>query len=342
MPAYEKLAQDLESLKTGNNYAGFTSLPNGKEYFTYRMKSAGFSVTPEKAMEMLDTNLQIALSVVMDAIFADSNLLTEYNKYDFSVNHKSAQDGFDYLEVEAAEDFPPLPNVSPILKTVDPSMEDLTSPAFYFTPRVDDMDTNIIYINNKSGTKDLFQTLAHEGYPGHMMQFTSFYATAPSDLSKYLTFNSCVEGWAKYVEDYALKYEKGLSKEVVTLMQHDSRFSTLLQARIEIGVNYQGWTKQDIYNYMGSLKSKTLGLSLAMLYNVKNADDEMIEYLYQSAIERPVYSLVYGLGQLELEQIKEIYIQQNGASELEFHEAFLNVGPTSFPMLRKYLGIDAD
>ena len=51
-------------------------------------------------------------------------------------------------------------------------MEEYLSPAFYLVPPIDDFWQNTIYINEASTPigLDLFTTLAHEGYPGHLYQ----------------------------------------------------------------------------------------------------------------------------------------------------------------------------
>jgi len=52
-------------------------------------------------------------------------------------------------------------------------MEDYSSPAYYLTPPIDDMSSNIIYINHKNmpDALTLYTTLAHEGYPGHQVSY---------------------------------------------------------------------------------------------------------------------------------------------------------------------------
>ena len=69
-------------------------------------------------------------------------------------------------------DFPTPPEVSFSVKYVHSSLEDYLSPAFYLTPPLDDLTDNVIYINRASTytALDLYTTLAHEGYPGHLYQ----------------------------------------------------------------------------------------------------------------------------------------------------------------------------
>ena len=50
-------------------------------------------------------------------------------------------------------------------------MEEYTSPAFYMVPAIDSYKENVIYVN-QAQTAELYPTLAHEGYPGHLYQIS--------------------------------------------------------------------------------------------------------------------------------------------------------------------------
>ena len=65
--------------------------------------------------------------------------------------------------------YPKAPKVSCKIKYVHKTMEEYTSPAFYMVPEIDSYKENVIYIN-KAQTAELYPTLAHEGYPGHLYQ----------------------------------------------------------------------------------------------------------------------------------------------------------------------------
>ena len=49
---------------------------------------------------------------------------------------------------------------------------------------------------------ELFTTLAHEGFPGHLYQTVSFAENNPSNIRYLVTSSGYVEGWATYVESY--------------------------------------------------------------------------------------------------------------------------------------------
>ena len=80
-------------------------------------------------------------------------------------------------------------------------MEDFSSPAFYLTPPLDTLSPNAIYINGASQVSEaeLFTTLAHEGFPGHLYQTLYFGRQQPSLIREFLGCSGYVEGWATYV-----------------------------------------------------------------------------------------------------------------------------------------------
>ena len=59
------------------------------------------------------------------------------------------------LQEKMREDFPDAPQVGYAVKSVHPSLEEYTAPAFYLTPPIDDISQNCIYINQSKGDKKL-------------------------------------------------------------------------------------------------------------------------------------------------------------------------------------------
>ena len=87
-------------------------------------------------------------------------------------------------------------------------MQEYLSPAFYLTPPLDTRTPNIIYINpsDQRSNLELFTTLSHEGFPGHLYQTIFFGNTEPSDIRYLITSSGYIEGWATYIESYGYQY----------------------------------------------------------------------------------------------------------------------------------------
>ena len=96
-------------------------------------------------------------------IFIKASQLPQTSSY-------SPEQMLDYLNRVMTDDFPSLTVEDYEVKYVPESMESFSSPAFYLTPPVDTLTPNTIYINQSStvSSTELFTTLAHEGFPGHL------------------------------------------------------------------------------------------------------------------------------------------------------------------------------
>ena len=72
---------------------------------------------------------------------------------------------------------------------------------------VENIDFNSIYINSAgTDSSDLYPTLAHEGYPGHLYQTQYFASTSPSLIRNVIKPGGYIEGWASYVEVHSYEY----------------------------------------------------------------------------------------------------------------------------------------
>lgn len=87
------------------------------------------------------------------------------------------------LKGQISKDFPALPKCSYKVKYVPKALEGSLSPAFYLVPPLDRYQDNVIYINGgtRFQNEDLFPTLAHEGYPGHLYQNVYFISNNTCD-----------------------------------------------------------------------------------------------------------------------------------------------------------------
>ena len=119
------------------------------------------------------------------------------------------------LQQKIQADFPALADVTFELRTVHDSMKDYLSPAFYLTPPMDTGTPNVIYINPAANYQglELFTTLAHEGFPGHLYQTVTFQRQNPSGIRNLLCTSGFAEGWATYVEPFAYQYATGYIKD---------------------------------------------------------------------------------------------------------------------------------
>ena len=241
-----------------------------------------------------------------------------------------------YLNQQMQKDFPALDTTDYEIRYVHESMEDFLSPAFYLTPPLDTGRPNVIYIN-RAGSRsnlELFTTLSHEGFPGHLYQTVFFGKTQPDDIRYLITSGGYVEGWATYVESYGYQYAASLlsdkaAADITTLMWKNRSINLCIYSLLDTGIHYQGWNQAAAAKFLNAF-----GIQ----------DEKVIAEIYQYIVETPGNYLKYYLGYLNFLDLKTSQQKKLGDSfDLrEFHRQVLEIGPVQFPVLAKYMQPAAD
>ena len=236
------------------------------------------------------------------------------------------------LKRKMAEDFPEIADVTYEVKYVEKALEDYLSPAFYLTAPLDNRNQNVIYINPKIGYRglDLYSTLAHEGYPGHLYQTIFSNDSGIRPVRSLTNFGGYVEGWATYVESYGYEYAASLmndpdsAKNAVRFAWLNRSMNLCIYSLIDIGIHYRGWDAARTAVFL-----KAFGIN-----NASTAAE-----IYQYIVETPGNYLKYYWGYLNFLDLKTVCQKRLGDDfDLkEFHRRILDIGPVQFPVLEKYM-----
>ncbi len=321
IPGYKALVNGLTALKGTNQYAGgLCNYPDGSRYFEYILSATlGWSKSVDEYDKLLDSYIRKYMLKMQSLAVKDSSILDKYDTFTFNMTDPVGI--LTDLKKRIIDDFPEIPDVNCNIKYISKSLEDYTSPAMYFLPQLDNLDVNSIYIN-ASGTSsgELYPTLAHEGYPGHMYQTQYFAASNPDWIRYILAPGGYVEGWASYVE--LLSYNYAQTGNDALNQMYSANYATVLclYAKGDIGVNYYGWSEDDVYSYTSKYG-----------FNDKSVAHEM----YYAFVSDPGNYCKYVLGMLGFEQLKN-----KAQSELSddfnlkaFHQYVLDMGPVQFDIL---------
>lgn len=348
-PAYQKLASDLTALrKTGRNQNGLCYLPDGAAYYEHLVKAHTGS---GRTIEELQT---LTKKQMRDDLLAMQKILAS-PKYE-SLARNSAADGgsggapanesgsaaetsagllreFTLADSNPAailidlkgklkDNFPAVPDVDTDVKYVQPEMEEYLSPAFYMVPAIDSADNQTIYINSGHlpDDLDLYTTLAHEGYPGHLYQNVYYAASEPAPIRSLLGCGGYTEGWATYTEMISY-YFTDLPTEQATLLQRNASVLLGLYALADMGIHYEGWTLIDTVSFF-----RQYGIS----------DTDVIEDIYDLIIADPGNYLKYYIGYVEFLELKKEAMNAWGDdfTQKRFHKAVLDAGPMPFYLLK--------
>ncbi len=329
-PSYKLLTQSLDDLKgTGKNENGLSHLPGGKSYYAYLIKN---DVGDYRSINEIEQELYQQLS----QYYNDMQKLSQENP-DLLKNLKTETAGeimepekiLTYLQENISKDFPPLTVKDYEVKYVPRAMEEFSSPAFYLTPPIDTLSPNTIYINKSSSVScpELFTTLAHEGFPGHLYQTLYFGNQETSPIRSCLSCSGYIEGWATFVEDRSYKYGAEFLKinpASMEFLRLNRCISLCLYSLLDIGIHDKGWNLTDVTEILSSF-----GIT----------EQDVCHDIFQYIVENPANYLKYYLGFLNFCSLENTIRELEGDSfDLKnFHKNILEIGPAPFPIVKKYL-----
>ena len=314
LPAYQSLIDGLYLLKgSGKNPGGLCQFAGGKAYYEYLIKSSCgiYDTVPEiqsRLIHQFQTDLSLATKLMGSSTatptFAKDVFLpiskaetgTPSGIFSFSAGLIDAASGLSFtstpsaaetspeqiledLQKQIQTDFPAVPSTSYEVKYVHPDLEEHLSPAFYLTPPIDTLSPNDIYINrhaNMSGL-ELYTTLAHEGFPGHLYQTITFASSAPDPVRYLPAMGGYVEGWATYAESFAYTYYQPDSTDGQLAWLNRS-LNLCMMSLLDTVIHYNGWNQERCATFLSQL-----GIT----------DNTIQKEIYQVIVEDPANYLKY-------------------------------------------------
>ena len=332
LPAFENVAAVLSGLKgTGTNDGGICNYDGGKEYYEYLLKNfAGTAKSPGEVIDMLDTELQ-KLMVSLYQYYLGNQAAYEY----FAANYDSifaetdqmtASEMVDKMMETASEHYPDAGTINYKAEALDKNLETIMDDvlAYYMAPAIDDPDNNLIRVNGLH-TDGMWTTLAHEGYPGHMLQNAYYMSTDPEPVRTLMNFLGYKEGWAMYACYDSLYYyeyeEPEYGDTIAALYQLNDEMSYLMMGRVDLGINYEGWTLQDTADYL-----------------TKNGmDGSAAQELYTTMVGDPAVYQSYSTGYYEMKELRD-YAEEKMGDDFDlktFNTIILETGPCQFDILKE-------
>lgn len=326
MNAFSILIDGLTELKgTGTNELGLCYYDDGKEYYEYLVRTdTGSAMSVEEMKKQTDAYIDQCLMNMLDSIYTYPELEDEIYDYEFPVTEP--EEILIDLQEKIKADFPELPDVNYTIKKVHPSMEEHESPAFYLTTPIDDSENHVIYINDKylgeDSNMDLYTTLAHEGYPGHLYQdvYTNSCGLAP--VRSLFSYSGYAEGWATYVENYAYGLS-GLDKELAKFLAWNNAATLGLYAYADMGIHYDGWGREELAEYLSDY----------------GYDEEVANEIFDIIVEEPAVYLRYFVGYLEIIGLRNSMSKKMGDDFTlkDFHQFLMEIGPAPFDIIEAHM-----
>ena len=321
-PAYQKASEEMEKLRRSARYeGGVINYPGGEEYYralaSYKSSS---DMTVEEQVDFLGGALEECLEYYVSIMFASDDI---FERYDAEiVDFDDAESILNYHQSHISDMYPDGPEVVYEVSYLDPSVANDSTMAYYLNPPIDDIRDNVVRINGDlvSDTNTMYETLAHEGFPGHLYQITWFLATDPHPLRSVVSNMGYTEGWGMYTELSSWRYS-GLSKDTALLHELDTFMGYVLNAYCDLAVNGLGWSVDDL-----GAKMDSLGFNSAI------AQD-----MYDFVIDAPGQILPYGCGLAQFKVLESMAMVSMGEDfDLrKFNEVLLINGDRPFDLVEE-------
>ena len=344
--AYEYIQKNLINLLgKSTNQGGLARYgEEGKKLYEIMLQGElGYKdLTGEEAVEYVEEKMDIYYNLMFQvenqAKSSDSstqllfdkvtNGLLKYSDYKYD-------ELLDYYKEAASKFVPDLPIQPEIsINYVPKSLEENFSPACYFVSPLDVKNKESIYLNG-AYTNDynyVFITMAHEGYPGHLYQYSYAKELDIHNLRKVIRNSGYTEGWATYMEinayDFAVGFESKGRKLGLQYLKYSDTFWGLLNVRIDLGIHYEGWTIEEMCDWMNEF----FGYPSSAGYQPAN-----LQPVYDQVSEIPTnfskyfyaYSLLLDMHDLAKEELGEAF------DEVLLNKCLLDYGALPLEMLEE-------
>ena len=330
-PAYENIITVFKDLQQNakNNEKGLCAFPNGKAYYEIILKqNTGGDKSIKELKKMLNDAYEQAISDMQQAVFKDYAAAL-----DFIENGILPETDFDnYEQILKANqkmmqtEFPKVENLQYNIRDISKDIASDSGIAAYFNiPPIDHSGKKELRVNpNGADLKSLstFQTVSHEGFPGHMYQYAYMYENLDSPWRKTIAnCNAYSEGYAVYAQYEAYDYLEDMNQTILEINKANEIASYCIIMLSDIGIHYEGWDLAQFQQFLTSM-----GFTLS-------EDDAKTQY--KQLWNNPAAFQSYYVGYLEIMELKEKAQNtlKDQFDELKFHEALLSSGSAPFKVV---------
>ena len=321
IPAYQKLISDMTQFKgTETKAGGLCKYDDGKEYYEKLFRSeTGSPKSVEDTKKLFEKQKKQHIKKLQALILKHPDIIDKTESYK-AFDDTNPDEILEYLLKTIQDDFPSGYQTKYTIHDVPAALQKYASPASYYIPQIDNLSVNNIFINRDDAYKDmnLYHTLAHEGFPGHMLQTTYFQSTNPHPVRSLFRYDGYIEGWGFYSEFYSYDVSD-CDSNISQLYKLSDLIGFNTYCLCDIGVNYEGWSEDDTKDYV-----KSLGYG-----------DEAGTQIYRTVLENPCAYIKYYLGYLEFMEMRETAEKELGDdfNIKEFHKFILDIGPAQFEIV---------
>ena len=333
LPAFETIKKAMEEMKGGYNHKGsFYDFPNGKEYYAallnYSLGSYDVSVDDIMAQSKETSNELLEDLYLLYGKFSDK--VNDFYINPPSTGYKDYDSILKDMEKLMLQDFPEVKNLEYQIQKADEEekLDEKHVAAYFVIPPVDGDHMQQMRVNpsnTEMGSLDTYTTVTHEGFPGHMYQYSFIADNIESEYIKTLGIDGMVEGYAVYAQYSSLDYLKDVPNISKQLIMLNDKIGYLDYGYADMGIQYLGWGPEEVGSFFAS--------------EGYNLSSDTINEIYEFLRFTPAYYEPYGMGYQfiasERERAEEALGEKFEAKE--FNRALLMAGPTPQVVVSRYI-----
>lgn len=322
MEAYQALLDGLNEIEGQKENVSV----NDKDYYeAVIFNQLGIKTSPNKIVDDLYDLYDESYETLYSLIMMNRDILSNENIYAIPYSEfEDVKSGLDYLKGKIFTIVPEIGNLEYDIYTVPESLQDGFAPAAYLTPKIDmtDNQKECIMINPGSSNENIFPTLVHEGYPGHMYQHSYLRTKDYPDIMYLLDCIGYSEGWAIYMENRASEFlEENVAWQ--KLLQANDALSSSLLGILDIKIHTKGWDYDECVEFFNEETGGSYTTELQDLYDIiLQTPGYYLYYIYSGDIIHSLY-----------EDAKEELGHQ--FDEKEFHQVILDSGAVGLDIVKE-------
>jgi uncharacterized protein (DUF885 family) len=347
IPTYKTLSARLEKqLEKATHNHGAWSLPNGDQFYAYKIESNTTTKMSADAIHDLGLKEVARVGAEMDRILTEAGYTKgtrverikqlaaspEQQYADNDEGRKQVLADFQAIITEIEKDMPKWIGIQPkakvVVKRVPEFMEKTAPAAYYNSPPLDGSQPGV-YFANLGNMKEIsryrMRTVTyHEAIPGHHTQIAIAQELEGLPFFRsILPFTSYSEGWALYAEQLA--WEAGFQKNPLdNLGRYQDEMLRAVRLVVDTGLHAKRWTREQAIEYMIKESGMPEGEVVA----------EIERY-----IVNPGQALAYKVGMLKILELRERAKAQlgNKFDIRVFHDEILKNGAMPMAVLERVI-----